>query len=239
MLKVKRSILKGAQAFLVEDEQEGNLSLGFLGRNPEKIDRTSSSILEKQFPATRWNYLEQVHGKTVVEIPTKKGRDETFLKGDAWLLDRQAEGLEGQGFCIRTADCLPIILSSERFLALIHAGWRGYRSGIIERVLEHMGGAEAVIGPAASGRYYEVHEELLDEFDPDTLSYLPSGQAGKVMLNLPEMAQKLLKKILGDEARVEVIDTCTIENPAFHSYRREGERRGSNFCFAAFQAEPF
>jgi copper oxidase (laccase) domain-containing protein len=97
-------------------------------------------------------------------------------------------------FGIRTADCLPVLMRSGPYWGLVHAGWRGLSSGIVEQALRRLknlsagdlteapagGGAaadtrgeggfgartqaEVVIGPAAGSARYEVGIEVIEAF---------------------------------------------------------------------------
>ena len=67
--------------------------------------------------------LHQVHGSDVVEV--NAGGD--CGEGDA-LISR----VPGVLIAIRTADCVPILVSNGSEVAAIHAGWRGLVAGVIE-----------------------------------------------------------------------------------------------------------
>lgn len=74
---------------------------------------------------------------------------------------------------VRTADCVPILLSAPDIeaVAAVHAGWKGSLRGILDNVIGKLSesGADpsimrAAFGPSICGKCYEVSEELADSF---------------------------------------------------------------------------
>lgn len=118
------------------------------------------------------------------------------------------------------ADCLPVALSGEAGVAMLHCGWRGLAGGIIERGVEAVGATAAAIGPGIGPCCYEVGEEVLEAFS----GYVPQAREGR-MLDLPEVARTLLHRA-GVE-RVETAGLCTsCESGLFFSHRRDSGRTG-------------
>ncbi len=117
---------------------------------------------------------------------------------------------------VYTADCLPVALAGPGGVAMLHCGWRGLAAGIVARGTEAVGATHAAIGPGIGPCCYEVGEEVLDAFAP-----LGDGVASGRMLDLPEVARRLL-----DEAGVGAVDSaglCTCcEEGLFFSHRRDG-----------------
>jgi YfiH family protein len=76
---------------------------------------------------------------------------------------------------IFTADCIPILISSEncKFKAAIHAGWKGIAKGIIENTIStlinklciNLEGIKIYIGPHIRSCCYEVSCEIEDQFN--------------------------------------------------------------------------
>src|SRR5262249_40719733 len=65
-------------------------------------------------------------------------------------------------------DCAPVILTSERVVAVAHAGWRGLMAGVIEhtvgvmRELDPTSDIAAVVGPHIGPECYEFGADDLD-----------------------------------------------------------------------------
>jgi YfiH family protein len=118
------------------------------------------------------------------------------------------------------ADCLPVALYGPGGLALVHAGWRGLAGGIVGAAAEAVEAEAAAIGPGIGPCCYEVGEEVLDAF-----AGLGDGVAAGRMLDLPEVARRLLAAAGVD--RIESAGLCTsCEQELFFSHRRDNGRTG-------------
>ena len=132
---------------------------------------------------------------------------------------------------VQVADCLPVALVGERGVAMLHCGWRGLASGIVARGAQEVGATAAAVGPGIGPCCYEVGEEVLDAFGD-----LGSGIAAGRMLDLPEVARRLLARA-GIEA-VESTDLCTSCEPElFFSHRRDAGRTGRQAGLAWIDAD--
>ena len=123
-----------------------------------------------------------------------------------------ADGLAG---LVYVADCLPVAISGPGGTAILHCGWRGLAAGIIARGAAAVKARAAAIGPGIGPCCYEVGEEVLE-----ALAALGPGTAAGRMLDLPEVARRLLA-----EAGVEQVESaglCTsCEAELFFSHRRD------------------
>jgi YfiH family protein len=121
---------------------------------------------------------------------------------------------------VQVADCLPVALAGRRGVAMLHCGWRGLAAGIVARGVEEVQATDAAIGPGIGPCCYEVGDEVLDEF-----AELGAGVADGRMLDLPEVARRLLAAA-GVES-VQSAGVCTSCEPElFFSYRRDRGRSG-------------
>ncbi len=132
----------------------------------------------------------------------------------------EADGLitstPGVLLTVLTADCLPLLFCRRdgARIAVLHAGWRGLLSGIIEQFAEMLAKDDdpgqwlAAIGPAAGPCCYEVDEKLAAQFLA-TLS-MPATLVSPAhrRLDLPAIAHYKLQQ-LGFSA-VDDIGHCTI-----------------------------
>lgn len=113
--------------------------------------------------ARRFATSRQVHGAGVVV----HGGD-----WEGWLRTPDADGhasvARGIGMAVTVADCVPVFLAHPSgAAAVLHSGWRGTASRIVERGIEalvHRGIPVAELrlhlGPAICGRCYEVSPEV-------------------------------------------------------------------------------
>jgi YfiH family protein len=172
------------------------------------------------------SWLEQVHGKEVVNLDQDRNR-----KGDA-AFTRKA----GTVCAVYTADCLPVLFTDDAgtTAAVAHAGWRGLAAGVLEATVEAMDVAPdrliAWLGPAIGPRVYEVGEEVRAAFRGYESALQPT-RPGHWLLDLYAVArQKLggLKAVSGG-------GFCTYsEAERFFSYRRDrGNQRLGAFLWLA------
>jgi len=116
---------------------------------------------------------------------------------------------------VLTADCLPVALAGPGGVAMLHCGWRGLAAGIVARGALAVEATAAAIGPGIGPCCYEVGPEVLDSF-----ADLGEGIAAGRLLDLPEVARRLLARA-GIE-RVESAGLCTCCEPdLFFSHRRD------------------
>jgi polyphenol oxidase len=200
-----------------------NLNLGVL------TDDDRDAVLDNRqrlagtlgLAAERIAIARQVHG---AELARHQGpqRPSPFAEPGAEIpeVDGHVTTVPGLAQLVFVADCLPVALAGPGGVAMLHCGWRGLAAGIVARGAEAVAATSAVIGPGIGPCCYEVGEEVLAEFGD-----LGEGVASRSMLDLPEVARRLLER-----ARVEQIETaglCTsCEEELFFSHRRDAGRTG-------------
>ena len=140
--------------------------------------------------------------------------------------------------CVKTADCIPILLydARQRIVAAVHAGWRGTVGRIVEKTLEVMKAEYgtkgedivACIGPSISLEAFEVGDEV----------YVAFAEAGFDMNSIARKYEKwhldlweanrlqLLSQDVKEE-NIEVAGLCTYNHcDDFFSARRLGIKSG-------------
>jgi polyphenol oxidase len=136
---------------------------------------------------------------------------------------------------VMTADCVPILLARKdgKGVAAVHAGWRGTKARILEKLWhalkargEKPSDWVAAIGPAIGPCCYEVSEELASDFEREFTEAgaklaVPSARH----LDLPAINAWQLERM--GIAEIDLMRACTrcsgpVDDPTFHSYRREG-----------------
>lgn len=167
-------------------------------------------------------FMEQVHGRTVTVVDGPVA--EPVPMTDALVTTQRDLGL-----VVLTADCVPILLSDEEagVIAAVHAGRVGARIGIVPRVVEAMvelgalpARIGAFLGPAASGRQYEVPAVMRADVD----KHLP-GSATTTVRNTPGLdipAGVRAQLLSAGVSAVAQDPRCTIEDRTLFSHRREG-----------------
>ena len=164
-------------------------------------------------------YMDQIHGKNVqyVKSPTFK----SLSKTDALITN-----IDNFALAAMTADCLPIALSLEdgSKFGIIHAGWKGLLSNLIETFIESIESDDskikAWIGPSISAKNYEVGREVYELFiEKDTSSQSSFTQINKDkwLFDLQMEAIRILdlRNISSENS-----DICTYDSENMYSYRK-------------------
>ncbi|MEX2280471.1 MAG: polyphenol oxidase family protein [Acidimicrobiia bacterium] len=138
-----------------------------------------------------WATVRQVHGSKVVEVERP---------GDHGEADGLFTDVPGLPLAVFTADCLGIVLRGPSEVAVVHAGWRGLASGVIERAVGMLGEVDSVfIGPHIRECCFEVGPEVAELFE----GHLGRTTAGTVSVDLAGAAAARLP------LQPEVVDLCT------------------------------
>ena len=134
---------------------------------------------------------------------------------------------------IQVADCMPIYFAhlSENVFGLVHAGWRGLASGIIENLIKafNSDGDNLVVhlGPAISKKCFEVGDEVKSLYLSKNINFERSftRKKNKNYLDLYDAARVILEGFQINS--ISGGDRCTFqESNNFFSYRRDGINSG-------------
>ena len=158
--------------------------------------------------------VRQVHGNVVVEA--ERVRDDT--QGDALHCASTRWAL-----AVLVADCVPMLLvdeASPRF-AVVHAGWRGLRRGVVRTTLaafDDPSTVHAFVGPSISSEGYQVGPDVAERFVdvPDAL-YPDVGDRSR--LDLRRVAVHQLTSLGVPDANVGVSRQTTDGGELFFSDR--------------------
>jgi YfiH family protein len=164
-------------------------------------------------------WMHQVHGDRVAVVD---GPGPTVDNADGLMTTKPRLAL-----AVVTADCVPVLMADARagVVAAVHAGRVGAQNGVVVRAVEEMlrAGAHAadvsvLLGPAASGRNYEVPAEMAAEVEaalPGSRTITSRGTPG---LDLRAgIASQLRGLGITD---VDVDPRCTIDDRKLFSHRR-------------------
>lgn len=166
-------------------------------------------------------WMRQVHGANVVDAATV-------------VPDSEADGAYSNrtdiACAVLSADCLPIFICNRQGteVGLLHAGWRGLASGIVEAGLRAFRSpvAELMVwfGPAIGARAYEVGSDVRDAFvapDAQAAAAFRAAAAGKWYMDIYQVTRLQLaahgvRAMYGGEH-------CTATQvELFFSHRRDG-----------------
>ena len=169
-------------------------------------------------------WMNQVHGDRVacVDGPLE-GPDSAVEETDALVTTTPRLAL-----AVVTADCVPVLMADARagVVAAVHAGRVGAQKGVVTRAVETMldAGAHAedisvLLGPAVSGRNYEVPAAMAEEVEAALPGSRTTTSRGTPGLDLRAgIARQLMD--LGITA-IDVDPRCTVEDSNLFSHRRD------------------
>jgi len=155
-----------------------------------------------------------VHGATVVRV--SHPGEHAGAEADAAVTTTA-----GCRLAVRTADCVPIVLTGRSTVGVIHAGWRGLAAGVVEAAVAAMDGdvTAAHVGPHIRPGCYEFGERDLDEVARVLGDPVRSTTAwGTPGLDLATAVRRALGSI-------PVVDAgaCTACSDLYFSWRARGE----------------
>ncbi len=185
---------------------------------------SSEDRLRLALDASSFHTISQIHG-SVLHFVGDGGEE-----GDALATTEP-----GVVVAVRVADCVPVLVEGEGFVAAIHAGWRGTAGDIVRKSIATMEARlgrrvlRAAVGPAIGRSCYEVSPEVVEALEgvaPVGLHWREGRNVDLVALNLG------ILRSLGVEA--EAVGPCTRCSPDYWSHRRSGAAAGRQvgaICF--------
>lgn len=216
-------------------DSANGVEVRFVGRGPERTREDTLAAVQPSAPPVA--ALRQLHSARVVSV------DEAGFagQGDALVTTRPQLALS-----VITADCVPVLLATERSaglrLAAVHAGWRGIVGGVLGAALSRLladgveaepasAGVTAWIGPAIGPCCYEVGPEVAGPVVAASAPEVASdGPAGRPHLDLRRAVALQLAR--AGISTVRILGPCTRCHPdLLWSYRRDGAKAGRNIAF--------
>jgi polyphenol oxidase len=177
--------------------------------------------------------LNQVHGDGIIK--TSEIISHEIPEADGIISDNPGDTL-----VIRTADCVPVLLSSEEgIFAAVHAGWKGLAKYIIGKCIlkmKEMGARNfiAAIGPAIGPCCFRVGEDVAQLLPPE----LQRIENSNKYIDLWGMAKAQLLSAGIEDHKISVLRICTCcREELYFSYRRQAETVGRQISVIGGNAE--
>ena len=181
--------------------------------------------------ASNW----QIHSADVRVVKDLADAKDGNYKMDA-LVSGAAQVLLG----VKTADCVPVLLGDvkTKAFAAVHAGWRGTVQSIVVKSIEKMGenydtdpkDLVAAIGPAATGKNYEIGREVIDAFAanfPNSEHLFTPTRENHALIDLQKATRGQLACMGVLTENIYTAPLCTMERTdLFFSYRVEKKLYG-------------
>ena len=169
-------------------------------------------------------WMNQVHGDRVVRVDAPREDPEAAVDDTDALVTTTPR----LALAVVTADCVPVLMADTRagVVAAVHAGRVGAQKGVVTRAVEAMCDAGAhtqdisvLLGPAVSGRNYEVPAIMADEVEAALPGSRTTTSRGTTGLDLRAgIARQLID--LGITA-IDVDPRCTVDDHNLFSHRRD------------------
>ena len=165
-------------------------------------------------------WMNQVHGD---QIEVVDGPRDTAFDDTDGLVTRTPR----LALAVVSADCVPVLLADARagVVAAVHAGRVGARDGVVARAVEvmlsvgaHEPDISVLLGPAVSGRNYEVPAAMADEVEAALPGSRTTTSKGTPGLDLRAGIACQLRA-LGVSA-IDIDPRCTVEDVNLFSHRR-------------------
>jgi polyphenol oxidase len=170
--------------------------------------------------ADRVVWMNQVHGDRVEVVDGP--RDSAVENTDALVTSTPRLAL-----AVVTADCVPVLLADARagVIAAVHAGRVGAQRGVVTRAVEavlglgaQVGDISVLLGPAVSGRNYEVPAAMADEVEAALPGSRTTTAAGTPGLDLRSGIACQLRDL--GVTSIDIDPRCTVADASLFSHRR-------------------
>ena len=149
--------------------------------------------------------MNQTHSDIVLEID-KKGTYEA----DALITE-----IKNLKLVVKTADCMPVVISDGKKVGVIHIGWKGVENKIFFKTIKkfNLSNLKVSIGPHAQKCCYEIKDDLFKKFPESTIQ----RQSKKYL----DLSKEIVRFCIEKKIDFENSSICTIDSDSFNSYRRD------------------
>ena len=238
----------GFSVLVVKSWQSDGVIHGFLGIEPilrQELSRKRQALILKEALGIEALYIaEQTHSINVLKVssPCDSKDVQELGKGDAIIIT--ASSGTRSGVVIYTADCVPLLMRCGKWVAAVHAGWKGLADGIINNAVQSLVQAagcksiEVAIGPCAGSDCYQVGPDVIDAIGSSAFFSkdisVRDTQSDRYLLDLAATAASQVRTSTDQNevklASINIAKRCTIRGH-YHSYRRDREDAGRNLSF--------
>jgi hypothetical protein len=216
------------------DATDGDLSFYLENKQKTKEQWCELEIVKRhnlEMPA----WLYQIHGNKIKTL-TDYSFNEPVDKADGLITDKT-----GIPIGIFSADCLPVLLWSDKAIGAVHAGWRGSLENIAGKAVKKMVEVfdvdtekiSVALGPCIGVCCLELGDEIYRDFiKKDERYHKFFKRKEKWHLNLQALNKFQLIEAGVSEEKIKISEKCTFcRKKDFFSFRRQKRRNGSMFSF--------
>ena len=213
-------ILVTTRNFFSQDD----FNISFANNNNFKNTRDNITNLQNNFLPSHPFFVKQAHGRKIINLDTKKIH--------SYVADGIITSQKNQVISIQTADCMPIIISSDcgSIICALHVGRKGLEYNIINNACnilrKYNYNFEAWVGPSISKKNYVISSDIRDSFiniDDEYKEYFLKKENNLFYMDLIGIASYQLKN--NDINNISCSGVCTADrNDIFYSHRLSGDR---------------
>jgi YfiH family protein len=182
-----------------------------VGDDPADVEQNRKKLREQ---VGNFAVMSQVHGDSVVVIER--------VPSEVPVADALITSNPDLALVVLVADCIPLLLQSEKMVAAVHVGRAGLMNSIALKTVAKMRALGAIkisgsIGPAICGSCYEVPQELHDQVVAKHPLASSKTRIGTPALDLPKGLVAALAVV---DVPVVISAGCTLEDDSYFSFRR-------------------
>jgi polyphenol oxidase len=182
-----------------------------VGDDEADVERNREKLRER---VGDFAIMSQVHGDTVYVIDQ--------IPAQVPVADALITANPDIALVVMVADCIPLLLRSDKLVAAVHVGRAGLMNSIALKTVAKMRTLDTSeitgsIGPAICGTCYEVPQDLHDEVVAMHPLAASKTKTGTPALDLPAALVAALSEI---NVPVGISAGCTLEDDDLFSYRR-------------------
>jgi YfiH family protein len=214
--------------------KDGDLSL-YLMSDADAANAWQKLPTVREYRLANPRYAQQVHGDEILLVDENSP---SFCVGKGDALITACKDLPVGVF---SADCLPILISSEKAVAAIHAGWRGSCLNIAGKTVQKLCQSFSLspedlhvsLGPCIGACCLEMGDEIISQFSKENETYSDFFfRREKWHLDLVALNKFQLQQTGVPEEKIQITEKCTFcSDEEFFSFRRQKRRNGSMFSF--------
>jgi len=189
---------------------------------------TNRDLIKNDLGVDKLHFAKLVH-KDESQIITQRFQETEIDDTDALITYEKQTALG-----LSVSDCLPIIVSDGKLLAVIHAGWRGTVARITDKTIKQMielglevENTVAAIGPCICKQHFEVDGQAAE-----ALARLAGDDyiGGKYHADLARLNIKQLNA--NGINNIDSLNQCSLESSDWFSYRQSSGKTGRNMAAA-------
>ena len=202
----------------VSDKEFKSLNCSLSSKDSEENVRKNLEIAKKKFKSKEILLMNQTHSNKIVFF--KKGVKKQEADG---IISRNRNIALG----VLTADCAPIIILGKENFGIIHAGWRGTFSGIIEnsvkqflRYGDSLKNLHFFVGPHLNKSSFEVKKDfiiIMKNFDLSPKKFLEEKN-NRIFFDFSKLIKSKFDKLGVKNFQISNEDTY-INQEKYFSYR--------------------